>query len=267
MTPPNSNRVYLAACLVYRNHAGYLREWVEFHRLVGVERFYLYDTGSTDEHLEVLAPYLDEGVLTVEHWHGEGRQHAAYDHCVQVHADDARWIAFIDDDEFLFSPEGTPVPEVLRRYEAWAGVGVNLAQFGTSGHRRRPDGLVIENYLYRSHALHRWIKSIVDPSRALRCKGGHSFEFEGGITVDVHERPTKGWESAERSLDHLRINHYYTKSEEELLEKWATTRADTGELRHELVLDDLYRMESRFRRDEKILMYLPQLKEALGISA
>ena len=39
---------YLAICAVYRNEAPYLREWIEFHRLVGVERFFLYNNRSTD---------------------------------------------------------------------------------------------------------------------------------------------------------------------------------------------------------------------------
>ena len=255
---------YLAACMTYSNHAIYLREWIEFHRLVGVERFYLYDNDSTDDHLEVLAPYIDEGVASVQPWPGAGRQHQAFNHCLDTHRGESRWIAFIDVDEFLFSPDDMPVSEALREYEEWPGVGVNLAQFGTSGHRTRPEGLVIENYLYRSHALHRWIKSIVDPARAVRCNGAHYFEFSEGHTVDVHKRPTEGWESVERSLDHLRVNHYYTKSEEELLEKWGRPRADTGEMRHELILEDLYRMESRFRRDETILHYLPALKEAMA---
>ena len=48
---------YLAACTIYRDAASYLAEWIEFHRLLGVERFFLYDNGSTDDHREVLAPY------------------------------------------------------------------------------------------------------------------------------------------------------------------------------------------------------------------
>ena len=46
---------YLSICAVYRDEAPYLREWVEFHRLVGVERFFLYNNDSVDEHREVLA--------------------------------------------------------------------------------------------------------------------------------------------------------------------------------------------------------------------
>ena len=50
---------YLSICAIYRDEAPYLAEWIEFHRLVGVERFFLYDHMSQDHHLEVLAPYLN----------------------------------------------------------------------------------------------------------------------------------------------------------------------------------------------------------------
>ena len=43
----------------------YLAEWIEFHRLIGVERFFLYDNGSADDHEQVLAPYVDEGIVVV----------------------------------------------------------------------------------------------------------------------------------------------------------------------------------------------------------
>ena len=45
--PAERKGTYLAASTIYRDDAEYLPEWIEFHRLVGVERFFLYDNGST----------------------------------------------------------------------------------------------------------------------------------------------------------------------------------------------------------------------------
>jgi hypothetical protein len=252
---------YLAASMVYRDEAPYLREWIEFHRLVGVERFFLYDTGSTDAHEEVLAPYVDQGIVTVEQWPGEGRQNEAINHCLGVHTE-ARWIAFLDADEFLFNARGRPVPELLRSYEDFPGVGVNLAPFGTSGHDTKPDGLVIENYLYRStNPEARWVKNIVQPARATRCRGAHVFNFDSGYAVDMAKRPLDRERTQSYIQSGLRINHYYTKSVEELQAKWAKTRADTGELREPLDVDLLLRLEKRFTRDEHILRYVPALRK------
>src|SRR5947209_4668609 len=38
----------LAICAIFKDEAPYLAEWVTFHRLMGVDRFYLYDNRSTD---------------------------------------------------------------------------------------------------------------------------------------------------------------------------------------------------------------------------
>ena len=95
----------------------------------GVERFFLYDNGSTDDHRDVLAPYLDEGIVIVHDWPmpfigRRGRAGAlqrAFDHCLGAHREDSRWIAFLDLDEFLFSPTGASLSELLPEYEEYSG--------------------------------------------------------------------------------------------------------------------------------------------------
>src|SRR5262249_4424977 len=46
----------LAVCAIFRDEARYLAEWVSFHRVQRVERFYLYDNRSADEWRSELAP-------------------------------------------------------------------------------------------------------------------------------------------------------------------------------------------------------------------
>ena len=117
---------YLAACAIYRNEGPYLREWVEFHRLVGVEKFFLYDNSSSDDHREQLAPYVADGCVEVRPWPDEPGQITAYAHCLETRRDQARWIAFIDLDEFLFSPTLAPLPEILARLRAASRGGRQL---------------------------------------------------------------------------------------------------------------------------------------------
>ena len=144
---------YLAACMTYCEPTRrYLREWIEFHRLVGVERFFLYNNGSTDDYAsDVLRALCRAGSWSCTALaRARPSSTASFRDCLHRHRDDARWIAFIDIDEFLFSPRGRPVPDILVDYEEFPAVGVNRALFGTSGHVTRPAGLVIESYLYRS---------------------------------------------------------------------------------------------------------------------
>src|ERR671937_684509 len=110
---------YLSIHGIYRDEAVYLREWIEFHRLVGVERFYLYNNLSTDEHLDVLTPYVDDRIVEVTDWPEIPAQMAVYQDCLLRHRDESCWIAFIDVDEYLFSPTGQPLSELLVEYERW----------------------------------------------------------------------------------------------------------------------------------------------------
>ena len=141
--------VYLSVCAIYRDEAPNLAEWLEFHKLVGVERFYLYNNLSSDDHLAVLAPYIEEGTVVLEDWPGprpdQPEQALCNFHCVEQHRDETRWLAYIDLDEYLFSPTGRPVPEFLPEFEYAAALWISRAEFGTSGHRTRPAGLITEN--------------------------------------------------------------------------------------------------------------------------
>jgi glycosyl transferase family 92 len=264
--------VYLAACAIYRNEARYLREWIEFHLLVGFERFYLYDNQSDDDHLAVLEPYIAEGTVVLKSWPVTSGQHLAYEHCINTRRDAARWMAFFDLDEFMFSPEGKPLPEIVGEFEQYPGIGVNVAVFGTSGHKTEPEGPVIANYVRRSkdEATHPTIKSIVDPQYARHCWGAHSFiylgwsrEYEGltfeepvwALVLPVSERreqiPLRTHDrTPELSYSLLRVNHYYTKSEEAFRRKCG--RADTGAL-------DIMNGQ----HDDTIQMYVPSLHEAI----
>jgi hypothetical protein len=269
MAPAHGKAPYLSICMIYRDEAPYLREWIEFHRLVGVERFFLYDNASGDDHRELLKPYVETGLVTLHDWPlGDKPQVPAYRHCLDEHGHESRWIAFIDADEFLFSPTGSSLPHLLQEYEEWPGVGVNTVRFGTSGHRTRPTELVIESYLRRAdeHSLNNIIKSIVDPSRVSRCGTAHYFYYESGFAVDEQKRPIdEGVRYAQSvSFSRLRVNHYWMKSVEEYRAKWARVKPDTGEPRK----DDLERFEVIFNaeRDETILMYLPGLRTALDAS-
>jgi hypothetical protein len=272
---------YLSICSIYRDHAEYLAEWIEFHRLVGVERFFLYDNLSRDHHREVLEPYVEAGVVVQNDWHrpffptSEGML-KAYEHCLEHHGENSRWIAFIDIDEFLFSPTGRPVSDLLVEYERFPGVAVNWATFGTSGHRTKPRGLVIESYLGRSNReyINRNFKSVVDPSRVARTGNPHFFIYRKGWAVDENKRPLgpivhgqfRRGKTQSVSSSRLRINHYWSKSEEECrkkLELWQGTGGPEAGRARSWAFFEEFNAKLNDERDETILMYLPQLKAAL----
>lgn len=247
-----SPRWYLSAVAIFKNEARYLDEWLAFCVLEGIEHILLYDSGSTDDSREVLRPWIEAGVVELIDWPvpwKSGAQAKAYLDALRRLRGRSRWAAFIDVDEFLFSPTGAPLPEVLERYEGHAGVIVNWRCYGTSGHRTRPDGLTIENYTRRARsgwARNRRVKTIVDPLLAVETRSPHLFEVQTGHALVTEEltpvravrsangrrrlRHLAAWlpylpfdpyakfrPSVERvSANRLRINHYVTRSADEM---------------------------------------------------
>lgn len=100
----------LSACAIFQDEAPYLKEWIEFHRLVGVEHFYLYNHRSRDHYREVLKPYILSGVVElIDKPKVANRimvfnrlQCKCYNECLAKTRGISKWVAFIDIDEFLF---------------------------------------------------------------------------------------------------------------------------------------------------------------------
>ena len=66
-----------AICSMFKNEAKFLKEWIEFHRLIGAEHFYLYNNESTDNYLEVLKPYIDKNIVELIDWEST-EEHAIF---------------------------------------------------------------------------------------------------------------------------------------------------------------------------------------------
>jgi hypothetical protein len=260
---------YLSIVAIYRDEAPYMREWIEFHRIVGVEHFYLYNNFSADDHEAVLAPYVDEGIVTVHDWQVFPGQIPAFDDAARRHREHSRWIAFIDLDEFLFSPTLKPVPEILRDYEQHPGVLANWNVFGSSGHRTQPPGLVLENYLWRMKPEEgpQQSKTIADPTRIAHCGGAHFFFYKEGSAVDERHRPVPHGRTEDYTSDLLRVNHYYVKSIEEGKRKLLKRAATTGHQRP-AAYNRLERVDEGLNDvlDETITAYVPELRGRLGLA-
>lgn len=228
---------YLSVAAIFKNEAPYLREWIEFHRLVGVEHFYLYDNGSTDNPVLELREYIMENVVTLRPWPGKVAQKAAYEAALSQSRDASRWLAFIDLDEYLWSPVEVhpfgymPLPEVLASYEDHPAVVANWCVFGPSGNIEKPEDLVIDAYCGRvpdDDPINTHVKSIVNPREVLGYTDPHSFTYSRGVAVNEEHYPVMGPLTDYVSFDVLRVNHYFTKSREEAEAKWGRGRADTG---------------------------------------
>ena len=220
---------YLAVCAIAKNEGPYLVEWIEWHRRQGVEKFYIYDNESTDGTKELLKPFVRSGLVEYRYWPGRRRQLPAYDDCLERHRLSARWIAFIDLDEFIVPVKDGSIPEFLRRFEGVPVVEINWLIYGSGGAKSKTAGTMMQRFKRHSvpsHYLNRHVKSIVDPRRVYGMIGCHEAARISGHAADSHgERILKNFRDREPQQDVIRINHYAVKSYEEFLGKQARGRA------------------------------------------
>jgi len=276
--PPGA-RWRLAVVAIFKGEDEYLREWIEFHRIVGVEHFFLYDNAASDVSRSILAPYIAEGIVTYtpfaefpepclrsrygkDQFHKLSMQNLAYGDCARKYARRCDWLAKIDLDEFLYPlPPFGSLPEAFARFERRdvKGFTVAAARFGPSGRLDRSGLPVIESYRSRYAGLDRNWKSVGRGSRIsalLGYHGCHSFFYKADPLARVLDDEATGAVA--------RINHYVVKSRAEYLdkiaahsaghkagkespEKWARTDAEAG------------------TEDEgSILRFLPELKARLA---
>jgi hypothetical protein len=217
---------YLSIAAIARDEGPYLLEWLEFHRMVGVDHFYFYDNGSMDNTKDILRPYLEQNIVEVIDWPGDPDQPACYMDCIRRFKDRSSWIAVIDVDEFIVPVATSTVPEFLREFESANGLGVNEFVYGSSGHRQKPLGLQTANFLRRlekDHIANLHIKSIVNPRKVTECCGGHHFKFLDGqpVVSESHWPIRTGPRSLRNQTQKIRINHYFTRSQEEYAKKMA----------------------------------------------
>lgn len=209
-----------AICAIFQNEARFMREWLEFHKLVGFQHFYLYNNLSTDNYLEVLEPYIKNGEVDLTDWNMvkiPGRndinwQNLAYMDALGKINGNVKWAAFTDFDEYLFPIEVDTIGDFLKSYEndrTVAGVLVKWNMFGHSNVECVPsNGLLIEYLtMYNPQdAQTNFTKTIVRPERVSTYRTMHNVVCKPGFHV------------IEIPKDKMIINHYWTGDMKYLLE-------------------------------------------------
>ena len=212
----------LAICAILKNEAKNLGEWIAFHRSVGVGHFYLYDNGSTDN-------FRGSGRAhpgRIGHLHRVARISRTGFGVSGLHQTLLRagpWIAFVDIDEFLFSPQQRDVAAVLERFRDCPGLFIHSYHFGSSGHQKRPKMQTIEAYT-RREAIPSCGKTVANPRWIRRISNPHLFRYWGwGHQTPNTERQVADPDGECRPVDVLRINHYWSRSLADLEAKIART--------------------------------------------
>ena len=107
----------IAVCAIFKDEAPFLLEWLAFHKVIGVDMFYLYDNGSSDGGGELIRRSGFAGNVTLIEWPERPGQLSAYNHFRVHHARRFTWAAFIDIDEYIMPLAGSSIRDWRGDYD------------------------------------------------------------------------------------------------------------------------------------------------------
>jgi hypothetical protein len=187
-------------------------------------------------------------------------------------------MALIDADEFLFPTSAAELRSALMGFEHLPALAVYWRTFGTAGHQKRPAGLVIENYTMRTPfppepGVKRELlkfKTIVDPSRVRAIESVHMVTLDAGVAGAYTEEgllvQNDGDCSRVAPSGHLRINHYYTKSSEELARKLSrgSGAGMPADKRKKILSERIALIDAQPIEDKAIQRFVPDLRRRIA---
>lgn len=272
LSSEKKNKFNLSICAIFKNEAKYLKEWIEYHRLLGVDHFYLYNIGSRDYFQLTLRPYIRDGIVTLINWPEAlsdqdesnadkwalSTQIPAYENAINFIArNETKWLAIIGIDEFLVCPKGN-IKDLLKKYDQCPSISLSSDFFESAFEAFPKKPLVIQSLDLTSPPTSNINKSvekmIFKPDLCLgffwppyRCRFKNS---ESGIVMNREE---------------LRINHYMNRTGHPSFKKKRAYRKDFNDRKLSQaeiskLLEEGYLIEDQ---EQSIHKYIPELLKRL----
>ena len=272
-------KYYISICAIFKNEGHNLKEWIEYHKLIGIDHIYLYNNFSDDNYLEVIIPYIEDGFVTLTDWPYKHSQMEAYKDCLSKHRSETFWLTFIDLDEFICPKYKYNIKEWIQRFEGYPAVSIYWQMFGTCG-KMKPDysKLVIEQYTTSWEKLDGIGKYILctDERFGLKIHSHHHIFINYKVATFKIKLPMINemkkfvffpmlYKSTNKST--IQLNHYFSKSYEEYENK--INKGDVYSISHEdfrkEILFFINHEKNNICDNKVIFRYLTMLKKQMNI--
>lgn len=210
---------YCAISIMCRDENQYLKEWIDYHLLIGFDHIQIWDNESKIPISLTVCEYISKKVVSVKNIKGLRDIHRQCSTQTQAMKDlkEYKWVALLDTDEFIvLLDKEVNIKQYLKKYEAYGAVALNWLMFGSNGHEKTQKSQ-LESFTQScpSHSANKHIKSIVQPSKFLSTNNMHYVQSIHP-TVNVNNKKVKGSFNNPPIIDKImRINHYVTRSKED----------------------------------------------------
>lgn len=224
-------------CGYVRNRAKLTVEWIQWHRLLGVKFFHIYDDDSEDGLATVLQPFIEEGVVALHpapeppyYFRGapvKGGLMAAYSHCADNVPPGEQWVGYVDPDEFTALADDDCLWELMDTVAAKTGqtaLGGVAIPWVDVGHDNEmldemPSQLLRTRFAMGKHDNIGRVKCIVRADLPVAMKTAHKPELKAPYHIYFRTGRVlkgEGWFSGIQANDAVekstRMLHYHARS-------------------------------------------------------
>jgi hypothetical protein len=215
-----------------------MKEWVAHHLLLGFDLIYIFDHKSKHPLSHEMTCFKKKVVVERCEMDGPIKMHLMMKAAKIATSAGADWMLYLDADEFLVLNAFSNVNHMLKYYLFADSLAINWLMFGTSFHKKEPEGLLMENYIKSDLKLDKHVKTFVRPSQVIAAINPHYFVIaNSGRMISLNMKPMRETKSFnEWDIDYNNcaafIAHYVYQSEESYIHrKIILPRDDNSEFR------------------------------------
>lgn len=213
-------------CACARMEESNIVEWLAYHQIIGVEKFYIYGNDDDCRVLgDVLLPIMNNSdLVTFVHYREVGAQRNMYIHFLKHFAHLSKWASFIDLDEFIALNAYKELSHLTSSMPSeFDSIQLNWLNYGPSNFIERPLGSVLRNYKFRSQYLDVHTKHITKTEEFYKhgVDGPfwHSLDSSKVNTCNIIGDKVSFWDSLNSTNEREIYKNYLMLNNEKIIRK------------------------------------------------
>lgn len=264
----------LCLCTIGKKENKYIGEFVEYYKNYGVDKIYLYDNNDIkgERFEEVIEDYIKENFVEIIDYRGNRLVLVkAMNDCYKKNSNKYDWLIFYEIDEFIFLKNYTNIKYFLKQKKMNNCQKIQLNWLHRSDNNlihydNRP---VVERFTQKGKNVNKnkfnnlgFVKTIVRGNMSINISNNH-----------ILNKDIKGCDGEGRAIKYkwildfhpdyekYYINHYYSKSLEEFVDKLKRGDAHKGANKE----NDYYQIKKYFYINEITFQKINYIEKQLGI--
>ena len=215
-----------ALVCIAKEETRYIRDFVTYHLSLGFSSVYIYDNGHRTPLIDTLCNLKNVYIVTFP---GKNRQFDAYNHFFKQFGSCYTHAMVMDCDEFLVFKNHSTIDELIQFCNLERGaVCINWRIFGSNDEKEYKPEHVVKRFTRREDEDNEHIKCLVVCSDVIEYNNPHypTKLKRGTKTTNLLKEDIQGPFNNKPCYDVAQINHYFTKSYNEFVERRNQGTAD-----------------------------------------